>query len=118
MRPGVAVCCRAMRKLSLALLLLLAACGGDDSDDRCVFEGRYEFGYLSEMAACEPRTATLPFARHEEPCAQSSNDITLDSVPYNLFFSCPSGDPVVECEGFANFANGCMYDVYVRRLSP
>jgi hypothetical protein len=105
-----------MRKITMALLLL-AACGGDDESNACIFDGRYEIGYLPTTAGCTPRSTTLPFARHEEPCAQTTSDITLDFVRFDLFLSCPSGDPVVECEGFANFADGCTYDVYARRLA-
>jgi hypothetical protein len=100
-------------------LVLLIGCGGDEEDDNaCIFDGRYEFGYLSEMAECPPQSTALPFAKHEEPCAQSMDDVTLDGVAYNVFFSCEPGDPVGECEGFANYANGCRYDVYVRRVAP
>jgi hypothetical protein len=103
---------------ALVLGLVVLACGDEDDDNACIFEGRYDFGYLSDMAECEPVSQQLPYAKHEEPCAQSYDDITLNGVPYNVFFSCLPGDPVVECEGFANYANGCSYDVYIRRVEP
>jgi hypothetical protein len=105
-----------MRKLSLALLLL-AACGGDDDPNACVFDGRYELGFVPTNG-CEGGSFTLPGTNLDEECSVTVRDVNLEGTPYVATISCPAGDPVIECEGFATYANGCEYDVYLRRLSP
>lgn len=105
-----------MRKLSLALLLL-AACGGDDDSDVCVFGGRYELGVIPTNG-CMGNSATVPLFGEEPTCSRGFDQVGLNGARQNIFISCIPGDPVIECEGFASDSNGCQYDVYMRRLSP
>jgi hypothetical protein len=104
-----------MRKLSLALLLV-AACGGDDDSDACVFSGRYEIGFVP-LNGCDGGSFQLPGTDVPEECVSTARDVNLQGVSYVSTISCPASDPVVECEGYATYANGCEYSVYLRRLT-
>jgi len=106
-----------MRKLSLALLLV-AACGGDDDSDACVFDGRYSMGFVPITEGCQPQSLEIPFyGLKEEECLFSTSDVAPNGVSFDVSMSCRPGDPVGECEGFTTYSNGCSYNVYLRRLA-
>lgn len=102
-----------MRALAVALLLAGCAGGGEDS---CVFEGRYDVGFLPENG-CDGGSFTLLGTSLPEECSATIRDVNLQGIPYVATISCPASDPVVECEGWATYANGCEYSVYLRRLT-
>jgi hypothetical protein len=100
-------------------LAVCAGCGGDEDDGNvCIFDGRYDSGFLPITAGCPSFSFAAPIYDDEEECIQSGSDITPTGVTFDLFLSCVPGNPVVECEGIANLSNGCSYNAYLRRLAP
>jgi hypothetical protein len=102
-----------MSARALAAALMLVACGGSD-DDRCVFSGRYEFGFIPTNGCAGYSTSAPLFG--EEECSAGVDQIALNGARQTGFLSCFPGDPVVECEGWVGDSNGCLYDAYVRRI--
>lgn len=109
-----------MRPIVLALLLSVLGCSlqcGSGEETRCLFDGRYEIGGV-------PQTDCLPFSAqvwlYEEvpECGTSGQEVTDDGVRVTFWFTCEPGDPVGECVGSYIYSNGCVYDGYIRRISP
>jgi hypothetical protein len=101
-----------MRLLALALLL---ACAPDDSTE-CVFDGRYELGFLS--AGCGSWSEQLYANSERDACYTNQDIVALDGTRRSISLYCEDGDPVVECSGFAHGSDGCRWDVYMRRIGP
>ena len=101
-----------MKKI-FSLLLLAVGCLSSDSDE-CIFEGKYELGGLSVNGCEHFSTIVYHYGESEECSSQESNygNIELFSM------SCEPGNPVVECDGVANYKNGCSYTTYIRRIYP
>lgn len=102
-----------MRRLAFVLLL---ACGSDESDV-CIFDGRYEMGFIPRNG-CGAFSEQI-FVNHEQDeCYTTEDIIALDGTRRNIGIFCEAGDPVVECEGFAFGSDGCQWDAYMRRVGP
>jgi hypothetical protein len=104
-----------MKRIALAIMLVGCA-SGEEIELGCTFEGRYELGFLPTNG-CNGRSVTLLGTEVQEECYSSASGVNLEGVAYVYTISCAPGDPVVECEGFGSYANGCEYDLYMRRLT-
>lgn len=87
-----------------------------DSEDACIFDGRYEFGFVATNG-CESVTEQLTFFDEESECDSTIDQVAFDGSRQLGIITCEPGDPVVECGGFASASNGCRWDLYFRRLA-
>lgn len=99
-----------------ALVLLLLACSGESEEDRCVFDGTYDIGFIARNG-CQSSSESV-FLRGEDECYTAIDQINLFGARQLGFLSCEPGDPVVECTGFVNDSDGCSFDAYVRLTQP
>lgn len=104
--------------LTLACLL---ACSGDDGD-ACIFDGRYDFGVDWSDGNYRPEcglfVASFDFEQYEMPCYDVGRDVTSTGELLDTAITCGSGNPVVECTGYAFRNDGCRWPVYIRRIVP
>jgi hypothetical protein len=98
----------------LALLALLFTCA---EDDQCVFDGRYVFGGLP-LNGCQPFSYQFVFFEVEDTCSESGSDVSDDGTAFRYSMECTPGQPVTTCTGSYQYADGCLYDGTIRRISP
>lgn len=108
-----------MRKTTLLLASLLACSFEEQSDGRCVFDGRYEIGVdwsdPSFVPECGVFARSFTFNRVEDECASVNADVGIDGQVYQLIATCEEGDPVVECTGYFDRLD-CSWPIYIRRI--
>ena len=109
-------------KLAPLLLALSLAPGCSDDDDSapegCTFRGQYELGLIPRVAGCLPDSFTIPGSGMEDVCFTTESGLTPTGVAFELAIFCEPASPVIECTGRRSDSNGCLHDVYVRRIAP
>lgn len=101
---------------AVVAFLLICGCAGGEEDDKCIFDGRYEMGFIPRNG-CEAGNESFTAAHEEDECHTSVDQISLGGARQLGFISCEPGDPVVECSGFLNDSDGCSWDLYIRRIA-
>lgn len=107
-----------MLRFALPLLLALGCSGDDDDPEGCTFEGRYELGLISRVEGCLNDAISIPAYGMDDVCFTTDNGVTPTGIIYELSIFCEPADPVVECSGRRSDSNGCVHDVYLRRVEP
>lgn len=103
-----------LRRLFFVASLLFGCIA--ESEDACIFDGRYEMGVIS-TTGCESTTESISFFDEEGECETLISQIADDGALQRGIITCEPGDPVVECGGFMTASNDCRWDIYIRRIA-
>lgn len=103
-------------KRIIAALIIVTGCGDEPDDGVCIFRGSYDIGLTPRVSGCQYLSEGSFFLDEEGECSSGIDQLSLEGVWQRGFISCEPGDPVVKCAGFLNDANGCSWDLYMRRI--
>lgn len=95
-------------------------CVKEEGDDtKCVFEGRYDIGYIAYESSLDCSSNSVSFfGTGEDSCSTEINQLSVSGARQIGYISCDPADPVVECSGYVYDDVGCQWDAYVRRVVP
>ena len=98
---------------------MLNGCSGADESEGCVFDGRYEMGFLAYESPldCSSTSFTI-FGEGEDECSTDIDQFGQSGAHQIGYISCEPGDPIVGCEGYMSDSDGCQWQLYLRRVSP
>ena|SRR5688572_15670915 len=89
------------------------------SPEGCVFDGRYEIGYLAHESPLQCSSNSLSFfGDGEDECSTYIDQLGPSGALQTGYISCDPADPVVECTGYMRDTDGCQWELYVRRIVP
>jgi len=95
-------------------------CGDFDAEPRgCIFEGRYEMGFLAYESPLDCGSSSVSFfGEGEDECSTSIDQLGSSGARQTGYISCDPADPVMECTGYMSDSDGCQWELYIRRISP
>lgn len=96
---------------------LLLGCQPEADSNACIFEGKYEVGYLAYESPldCSSNSAVI-YGTGEDECSTNIDQLGPTGARQLGYVSCDPGDPIVECLGYMGDSDGCQWEIYVRRI--